>query len=51
MNFASIIFNTSVKALKDYGHIFTLINGMIAYLRQNNEALKGIKGEANMITF
>ena len=48
--FASILFNTQVKALKHDDHLSTLRNITFALLMQNNEYLKGLAGEANMIT-
>ena len=50
MKFASVLFNTQVKALKHYGFLCTFINVTLTSLLQHNEALKGIPGEANMIT-
>ena len=49
-NFASVLFNTQVKALKHDGNICTFINFILASLLHHNEALKGLSGEANMIT-
>ena len=49
-NFASVLFNTQVKALKHDGQICTFINAMLASLMQHNKALKIIAVEANMIT-
>ena len=48
--FASVPFNNQVKALKHDGHICTFINFMLALILQNNEAIKGLSGEAKMIT-
>ena len=50
MNFVSVLFNTQVKAIKHDGHLCTFKNVTLASLLQNNESLKGIPGEANMIT-
>ena len=50
MKFASVLFNTKVKALKHDGHICTFRNVTLALILQHNEALKGISGEENMIT-
>ena len=50
MKFASVLFNTQVKAIKHDGHLCTFKNVTLASLLQNNESLKGIPGEANMIT-
>ena len=49
-NFASVIFNTQVKAFKHDVHLCTFRNFMLASKLQNDEALKGIEVEANMIT-
>ena len=49
-NFASVLFNTQVKAIKYDGHLCTFINVMPAFLLLHNEALKGLAGESNMIT-
>ena len=48
--FASVPFNTQVKALKHDGHICTFINFIPDYLLQYNEYLKGLSGETNMVT-
>ena len=49
-NFTSELFNTQVKALKYYGHIFTYRNFMLALLLQHAKALKGLAGQASMST-
>ena len=48
-NFASVLFNTKVKALNHDGHILTFRNYMLVLLLQHN-TLKGLEGEANMST-
>ena len=49
-NFAIVLFNTQVKALKYDGHLSTFRNIMLASLLCHHEALKVLAGEANMIT-
>ena len=49
-NFSSVLFNTQVKVLKHYVHICTFRNVILALLLHHNKDLKGISGEANMIT-
>ena len=49
-NFASLLFNTQVKALNHDGHLCTFRNVMLDLLLQHNEALKGIVREEKMIT-
>ena len=49
-NFASVIFNNQVKALKYDYHIYTFITVVLASIFQHNEALKVIIIEANIIT-
>ena len=49
-NFASVLFNTQVKALKDDGHLSTFRNFMLDSLLHNKEAPEGLSGEANKIT-
>ena len=49
-NFASVFFNTQVKALKHYGYLYTFRDVILASLLHHNEAFKGLSVEANMIT-
>ena len=49
-NFASVLFNTQVKALNQGGYIFTLRTAMLDSLLQHNKALKMVAGEENLIT-
>ena len=49
-NFSNVLFNTQVKELKYDGHLYKLINFMLASLPQNNKALRFISVDANMIT-
>ena len=48
--FLSVLFKTQVKALKYYGYLCAFINSVLGSLLQNNEALKGISVDSNMIT-
>ena len=49
-NFACVLFNTQMKALKHDDHTFTLKTGMLTFLLHHKKALECISGEANMIT-
>ena len=42
--FSSVLFNTQVMAIKNDGHLFTLINVMLDFLLKCNKYLKGIPG-------
>ena len=46
-NFASVLFNTQVKALRHNANISTLRNFMLASLMQHKKYLKGVTIEAN----
>ena len=48
--FSSVLFNTQVKELKNGGHLYTLRNFMLFSIINNNEALKGVTREAEIIT-
>ena len=50
MIFASLLFNTQLKSLKNDGHLCTYRKFMLASLLHHNKYLKGLSGEANMIT-
>ena len=49
-NFESVLFNNQVKELKNDGHFCTFRNFMLTSLLQNNEYIKGLAVEVNMIT-
>ena len=48
-NFASVLFNTQVKALSNYFHISTFSNGIFSILMHHNKALIFVSGEVDMI--
>ena len=49
-SFASVLFNTQLKEIKHDRHLSKFRNVMLASLLQHNEHLKGLVGEANIIT-
>ena len=49
-NFASVLFNTQVKALTHGVHLCTFRYSILALLLWHSKDLKIISGEANMIT-
>ena len=48
--FASVLFNTPVKALNYDGNLYTFINVILNLLLNHNKYLKGISVYTNMIT-
>ena len=49
-NFASVIFNTQVKVLRNDDNLFTFINVILASLLQHKESFKGVALLENRIT-
>ena len=49
-NFASVIFNTQMKALKIDGHLCTFRTGILSSLMSHNKSITIIAGEANTTT-
>ena len=48
--FSSVLFNTQVKSNRHGGHLSTFINVILDSLMQYNKYIKGVTGEAKMIT-
>ena len=49
-NFASVLFNTQVKALRHDGHISIFRNFMFYSILHNNKSIKGVTGDNKIIT-
>ena len=49
-NFASVIFNTQVKVLRNDDNLFTFINVILASLLQHKKSFKGVALLENRIT-
>ena len=49
-NFSNVLFNNQVKALRHDGHLSKFIIVILALILKDKKYLKGVAGDANMIT-